>query len=283
MNTLFCFGFGYCAEALARRLVPRGWHIAGTSRTAAGAGRITAMGFAGHVFDGATSKIDLSAVTHVLVSAPPGPDGDPVLRLCAPALRAAPNLRWTGYLSTIGVYGDTGGAWVDEETPPAPKQERSLRRLEAEQAWLAMGGNVQIYRIAGIYGPKRNPLLNLLDGTAQRIAKPGQVFNRIHVADVAQALEAGIERGQPGRVYNLTDDEPAAPDTVIAYAAKLLGMTPPEPVAFENAKLSPMAASFYGDNRRVRNVRLRQDLGVNLLYPTYREGLTALAKEMKTT
>lgn len=286
---LVCFGFGYCAEALACRLDPRHWRIIGTSRTEDGAKTISAKGFEGLVFDGQSVSPELesaiSEANQCLISTPPGTDGDPVLRTCGKLIGDAPQLDRLAYLSTVGVYGDTGGTWVDEDTPPRPTHERSIRRLEAERGWLSLGSAAvhgsQIYRIAGIYGPGRNPLLNLRDGTAQRIVKPGQVFNRIHVADIAQALEAGIERGQPGRVYNLTDDEPAAPDAVIAYAADLLGIAPPEAVAFQDAKLSPMAASFYGDNRRVRNSRLRQELGVDLLYPTYREGLTALAKEIK--
>ncbi len=289
VNHLLCIGMGYSAAAVARLLAPQGWRITGTSRSADGLAAITAMGFQACLFDGAAAGPELAQViaasTHCLVSVAPGAASDPVLAACNEHLAAAPDLRWIGYLSTVGVYGDSGGAWVDEETPPAPRQERTVRRLEVELAWLAFGvaahKSVQIFRIAGIYGPRRNPLLNLLEGTAQRIVKPGQVFNRIHVADIAQGVAAGIERGQPGRIYNLTDDEPAPPDEVIVYAASLLGMPPPPPVPFAEARLSPMAASFYAGNRRVRNERLRQELGVDLLYPTYREGLAALATDLR--
>jgi nucleoside-diphosphate-sugar epimerase len=289
MTRLLAIGLGYSAEAVARLLAPNGWDIGGTSRSAIGVAEIAAKGFAGHVFDGATVNPGLgeaiASATHVIVSVAPGAAADPVLAACRTQLGAAPNLKWIGYLSTVGVYGDTGGAWVDEDTPPAPRQERTIRRLEAEQAWLDFGATthraVQIFRIAGIYGPGRNPLLNLLDGTAQRIVKPGQVFNRIHVADIAQGVMAGIMRGAPGRIYNLTDDEPASPDEVVAHAAALLGMPAPPAVPFGQAKLSPMAASFYADNRRVRNQRLRSELGVTLLYPTYRQGLAALAAQLR--
>jgi nucleoside-diphosphate-sugar epimerase len=289
MSRLLCIGMGYSAEAVARLLAPQGWAVAGTSRTAEGIAGLQAKSWAGHIFDGVSVGPDLAAAlaasTHLLVSVAPGPTGDPVLNACRKLIAAAADLAWIGYLSTVGVYGDTGGAWVDEDTPPLPRQERTIRRVAAEQAWLRMGAPggtiVQVFRLSGIYGPGRNPLVNLLDGSAQRIVKPGQVFNRIHVNDIAQSVIAGIERGQPDRIYNLTDDEPAPPDEVVAYAAGLLGMTPPPPIPFVQARLSPMAASFYADNRRVRNDRMRKELGVNLLYPTYREGLAALATELR--
>ena len=289
MPRLLCIGMGYSADAVARRLAPQGWTIAGTSRSADGAKRVTAEGRSGHCFDGVTVTPDLAEAiqlaTHILVSVAPGTLGDPVLASCVDHLAGSTNLQWIGYLSTVGVYGDTGGAWVDEDTPPNPRQERTIRRVEAERAWLEFGAqyhrSVQIFRIAGIYGPGRNPLLNLLDGSAQRIVKSGQVFNRIHVDDIAQGVAAGLLRGQPGRTYNLTDDEPAAPDDVIAHAAQLLGLEPPPPIPFADARLSPMAASFYADNRRVRNQRLRNELGVDLQYPTYRDGLAALAAELR--
>ena len=289
MTRLLCIGMGYSATAVARLLAAEGWSVAGTSRTDAGASAIAASGFAGHVFDGVTVEPALAgaidSATHLLISVAPGQAADPVLTACRDHLARARNLRWIGYLSTVGVYGDTGGGWVDEDTPPNPRQERTIRRVHAERAWLAFGAethrSVQIFRIAGIYGPGRNPLLNLLDGSAQRIAKPGQVFNRIHVADIAQAVVAGIARGIPGRIYNLTDDEPAPPDEVVACAARLLGMEPPPPIPFAEAKLSPMAASFYADNRRVRNDRLCNELGVQLRYPTYRDGLAALAAGLR--
>ena len=266
MSNLVNFGFGYCAKALSRLMLARHWTVTGTSRSAAGVA-------------------DIAAATHVLVSIPPGAGLDPVLATYRSQLSQAPHIRWIGYLSTIGVYGDTGGAWVDEDTPPDPRHQRSVHRVGAERQWLAFaaaaGRNVQIYRLAGIYGPGRNPLLNVLDGSARRIVKPGQVFNRIHLADIAQALAAGIERGRSKRIFNVTDDEPAPPDAVVAYAADLLGLPKPPEIPFAQARLAPMAASFYADNRRVRNVRLRHELGVQLLYPSYREGLAALATELR--
>jgi len=285
VNTLVCIGFGYCAEALARRLREAGdWFIFGTSRTLEGRRVIAAKGFDGLTFDGEADGIELADVvsraSHMLISAPPDAHGDPVLRALASKLGEAKGLHWLGYLSTIGVYGDSMGDWVDEDAPPHPSHDRALRRLAAEQDWLEFGGregvNVQIFRIGGIYGPGRNALADLKAGRARRIVKLGQVFNRIHVADVALALEAAMLRGRPGRVYNLTDDEPAAPDDVIRHAAELLGIPPPPPVAFEAAALSPMAASFYADNRRVRNSRIKQELGVALRYPSYRQGLADL-------
>ena len=277
------------AGAVARLLAPQDWNIAGTSRSADGADRITAMGYCGHHFDGDTITSDFAQAiqhaTNILVSVAPGTTGDPVLAACRDILSRPNHLQWIGYLSTVGVYGDTGGAWVDEDTPPNPRQERTIRRVDAERAWLEFGVGsqcaVQIFRIAGIYGPGRNPLLNLLDGSAQRIVKPGQVFNRIHVADIAQGVVAGLLRGNPGRIYNLTDDEPAPPDAVIVHAAQLLGLEPPPPIPFADARLSPMAASFYADNRRVRNDRLRNELGVALQHPSYRDGLAALAAELR--
>ena len=285
MNTLLCLGFGYCAEALARRLGSTGnWHIMGTSRSRAGAEAITAKGFDGLEFDGQKISAQLARgllqATHILNSIAPGNDSDRFLTDFGPILTPPGPLRWCGYLSTIGVYGDTGGAWVDEDAPPNPTHERAIRRLGAEQAWLDFGErtgtSVEVFRIAGIYGPGRNVLEDLKAGTARRIIKPGQVFNRIHAADIAQCLAAAMSTGRAGRIYNLTDDEPAPPQDVLLYAANLLGVAPPPPIPFEAAALSPMAASFYADNRRVRNDRIKRELAVSLIYPTYREGLAGL-------
>lgn len=283
MNTLLCLGFGYCAEALARRLPANGnWRITGTARTPGGAKAIAAKSFEGLVFDGATIDASLEKAilqaTHILVSAPPDADGDPVLHACQAHILASKSLTWLGYLSTIGVYGDSGGAWVDEDTPPRPTHERAARRLAAESSWIGQGA--QIFRIAGIYGPGRNALADLREGTARRIVKPGQVFNRIHVADIAQCLDLATRNGRAGRVYNLTDDEPASPEAVFIEAARLLGLPPPAAIPFERAELSPMAASFYTDNRRVRNDRIKTELKVSLRYPSYHEGLAGLLAEI---
>jgi nucleoside-diphosphate-sugar epimerase len=241
------------------------------------------------VFDGATPSPALreavAAATHVLVSIPPSPEGDPVIAALGPALREARSLTWIGYLSTIGVYGDAGGGWVDEATPPGPTSERNRRRVGAEADWLELGRGrgtpVQLFRLSGIYGPGQNAVENVEAGSARRIVKPGQVFNRIHVDDIAGAVRAGIDRPAIGPVINVTDDEPAPPQDVVAYAAALLGLEPPPEIPFEEADLTAMGRSFYGDNKRVSNRRLRQDLGYDLRFPTYREGLRACAAVLR--
>ncbi|MEQ8349324.1 MAG: SDR family oxidoreductase [Sneathiellaceae bacterium] len=287
---LFCFGYGYSAAALARRLLGAGagWQVAGTSRSPDKRAAMAAAGIAAFPFDPAAvdplPKGALDGTTHVLHSIPPdgmGRDGDPVARACLPALSALSPV-WFGYLSTTGVYGDTGGAWVDEDTPCRPRQERSRRRLAAERAWLdaqAAGGlPVHVFRLAGIYGPGRSSLDALRAGRARRIDRPGHLFSRIHVDDIAAALAASIARPSPGRIYNLCDDEPAAPADVTAFAAGLLGLPVPPLLPFERAAadMSPMARSFWADNRRVRNDRLHRELGLRLAYPTYRDGLRAV-------
>ncbi len=293
MSRLFCFGLGYSAQALARRLADKGWIVQGTSSRVAGAVRLAAMGYEAFVFDGIAPgpgiRAALREATHVLVSIPPVAAGDPcdplgdlVLRHHGQDLAEADNLQWIGYLSTIGVYGDRQGEWVDETSALRPTSERSIRRIPAERFWLLLGewsGKcVQIFRLAGIYGPGRSAIESLRAGTAKRIVKPGQVFNRIHVDDIAGILAAAIENGGRHDIYNVTDDEPAPPQDLVAHAARLLGMAPPPEIAFAETKLSEMARSFYSDNKRVRNERIKADLGVGLLYPTYREGLEAIAK-----
>lgn len=236
------------------------------------------------MFDGHTAAPGvtdaLATATHLLVSAGPDDQGDPTLRLHAKDIADAPNLRWIGYLSTIGVYGNTDGQWIEETTSPTPGSVRAKRRLAAETDWLQFarshGKRVQIFRLGGIYGPGRSAIEDVQDGTARRIVKPGQVFNRIHVDDIANVLAAAAEGRGSHDVYNVTDDEPAPPQDVVAYAAELLGMAPPPEVPFEEAPLSPMGRSFYSENRRIRNRRLHDDLGVKLAYPSYREGLEAI-------
>ena len=282
MTRLFCFGFGFSAEALGARLKPKGWRIAGTARSADKVNALAARGVEAYAFPLADPLEALRGTTHVLVSTPPGETGDPALRYVGALGRLTPRPLWLGYLSTTGVYGDHAGGWVDEETPAAPATERGRRRLTAEQAWAAWGRAanvpVAIFRLAGIYGPGRNQLESLRDGTARRIVRAGQVFSRIHVDDIAQVLEASIAKPEAGAIYNVCDDEPAPPHEVIEYAAKLLGVPPPPLERFEDASptMSEMAQSFYSESKRVRNDRIKQDLGVKLLYPTYREGLKAL-------
>ncbi|MEM0936456.1 MAG: SDR family oxidoreductase [Pseudomonadota bacterium] len=279
---LLSLGHGYSARALARRLGSE-WQVIGTTRTEEKAARLTKEGITARIWPGTDLSADIAAATHVLASAGPGSTGDPFLPEIAGPLRKARPV-WVGYLSTTGVYGDHGGAWVDEDTPLVASTERGARRVEAEQAWQALadaaGWPLHIFRLAGIYGPGRGPFAKVARGEARRIVKPGQVFSRIHVDDIAQVLDASIAAPVlGGRAYNLCDDEPAPPQDVLAYAAELLGVPAPPEVPFENAALSPMARSFYAENKRVRNDRIKGELGVRLLYPTYREGLQALRSQ----
>lgn len=290
MNHLFAFGLGYSAQRLAQRLVIDGWTITGTSRTPAGAADIDAKGWNGLVFDGtATNSAITSALataTHALVSIPPDGSGDPALTWHRADLAAAPRLQWVGYFSTVGVYGDHGGAVVDEDTPTTPGSERGRRRCAAEQQWLdfgtTTGKRVTIFRLPGIYGPGRSIIDGLKAGTARRIVKPGQVFNRIHVDDIATAVAAAMTGPTQHAIYNVTDDEPASSEDVIVFAARLLGLPEPAPIALEFANLSAMAASFYAESKRVSNLRMKADLGVTLRYPTYRQGLTAIVEESRS-
>jgi len=272
MPHLFCFGLGFSAQALIRRMLPAGWKISGTNRDGAALEGVTVWRFDGSA---PIPEVALEDVTHLLLSVPPGTDGDPVFKLHQNLL-ARRTFDWVGYLSTTGVYGDRGGDWVDEGSPLAPSTERGRRRLEAEQAWRDLL-DAHLFRLAGIYGPGRNQLVSLQDGTAKRIVKPGQVFSRIHVDDVAGVLAASIAAPNPGRAYNVCDDEPAPPQDVVAFAAELLGMKPPPEIPFAEADLSPMAMSFYAESKRVANRRIKQELGYRFLYPSYREGLRALA------
>ncbi|HJZ32958.1 MAG TPA: SDR family oxidoreductase [Hyphomicrobiaceae bacterium] len=281
---LFCFGCGYTAEALLRRLAPREMTFAGTrSRLPEAAPVLPGLALVAYAGDSAVAAVRqaLQDTTHLLVSIPPDLEGDVVLRHFRDELAALPRLSWVGYLSTVGVYGDCQGAWVDETSPTRPTNERSLRRVQAERAWLSFGDStsrrVEIFRLAGIYGPGRSVIDNLRSGTARRIVKAGQIFNRIHVDDIARTLVAAIDREAGHRIYNVSDDEPAPPQDVVAYAAEMLGVPMPPEVPYAEAELSGLAASFWSESRRVRNDRIRRDLGVELLYPTFREGLRALA------
>ena len=285
MSVLLGIGLGFSAAAVAARLRCAQWRIIGTARTAEGADAIRDLGHEAVIFAGEEPGAGISAAiadaTHLLISAGPDEAGDPVLRHLAGDLARAANLAWIGYLSTVGVYGDHGGAWVDEDTPPQPKSERSIKRLAAEEAWRRFaeerGLPLQIFRLAGIYGPGRSPIDGLKMLKVRYVNKPGQVFNRIHVEDIAATVVAGIHAGKEASgVFNVTDDEPAPPQDVGIFAAGLLGAEPPEIVPWEKAELSPMASSFYEANRRVRNRRIKEVLGVTLAYPTYREGLRAL-------
>ena len=274
-GSLLTLGHGYTASALAASL-RADWKVAGTTRSEAKAESMRAAGVEPIPWDDAEG-VDraIAAADHLLVSLPPGAEGDPVLARHRTALAAAAP-RWVGYLSTTGVYGDRAGGWVDEESAIDPTTDRGRRRADAEAAWLATGLPLHFFRLAGIYGPGRSALDRVREGRARRIVKPGQVFSRIHVADIARTLAASIARPRPGRAYNLADDLPASPQDVIAFAADLLGALLPPEEPFEDADLSPMARSFYAESKRVSNARLKSELGVELLYPNYRVGLRAI-------
>ena len=273
MNTLLSIGHGYSAQALARRLLPQGWQIIGTTRTEAGAKALRATGIEALVWPEADLSGALAKATHLLTSVAPG-DSDPVLQAIGPQI-AGSALKWVGYLSTTAVYGHHNGDWVDETTPLAPTTARGAARVQAEADWTALGLPLHIFRLAGIYGPGRGPFEKVRDGTARRIHKAGQVFSRIHVDDIARVLHAALQRPHPG-IYNVCDDDPASPEDILGLAADMLGLPPPPIVPYEQAEMTPMARSFYAENKRVRNDRIKTVLGVTLDYPTYREGLAAI-------
>jgi hypothetical protein len=286
MATLFCFGLGYSASHYIHEFGGRFDRIAGTVTTREKVAAIAGAGIGGRkveafVFDGTDAPPEVTAAlmdaAALLVLVPPD-DGDPVLRQFASTIAGAPQLQSIVYLSTIGVYGDHGGAWIDETTPPVPISERSRARLAAEKEWQALGArsgkSAAVLRLSGIYGPSQNALLQVARRSAKRIDKPGQVFNRIHAADISGALWHLAYRDLGG-VFNVTDDEPAPPQDVVAYAADLMRQPPPPEIPFDAAQLSPMARSFYGENKRVSNRLMREGLGHQPLYPTYREGLAA--------
>ena len=277
-GTLLSFGHGYSAEALEAHLRPPGWRIIGTTRSEEKLAAMVARGVEPRIWPGANMVPALDAATHLLISAAPTDAGDPVLAELRDAIAArAGQFEWVGYLSTTGVYGDHDGDWVDEDTPLTPATARGIARVEAETAWRTIPClPLHVFRLAGIYGPGRGPFSKVRNGTARRIIKDGQVFSRTHVEDIAQVLAASIARPNPGAAYNVCDDDPAPPQDVIAHAAELLGLPVPEAVAFDDADLSPMARSFYAESKKVRNDRIKDELGVVLKYPDYRAGLAAL-------
>ncbi|MFG6565684.1 SDR family oxidoreductase [Sulfitobacter sp. 1A13421] len=277
-KTLLSLGHGYSARALAARLLPQGWRIIGTTRSREKLDEIAATGVEPMLWPGSDLSSLLQEVPNLLVSAGPGPEGDPVLLdLQDEITAAAPHLRWVGYLSTTGVYGDHGGDWVDETTPLTPSTRRGAARVQAEAAWSAIPGlPLHIFRLAGIYGPGRGPFAKVRKGTARRIIKPGQVFSRIHVEDIAQALDLSLAKPQPGEIYNLCDDDPAPPQDVIGHAAALLSLPLPPAVDFDKAEMTPMARSFYAESKKVRNDHAKAALGWQPIYPDYRSGLAAL-------
>jgi len=284
MNAFF-FGLGYSSTSASIQMRISGQYavIAGTVRTAEKADMLKAEGLNAHVFDGtapgATLGGDLQAATHVILSIAPGEAGDPALLHHRADLDAAKNLEWLCYYSTVGVYGDFGGAWIDESAPLVPRNDRSDRRVFAEQAWRdyaqERGVPLCILRLAGIYGPGRSTFDKLRDGTARRVIKPGQVFNRIHVEDIGRITALAADKRLDG-TFNLADDEPAPPQDLVTYAADLMGIAPPPEVPFEEAEFTPMQKSFYKDNKRVSNAAIKQALGVELLHPNYRQSLKAI-------
>lgn len=283
---LFIFGLGYSGLEIAKLATAEGWSVAGTCTTPDKAARLGREGIEVHLFDGTAPLADeaFGAPSHVLCTIAPGSGGDPALRTCRDLLRRT---RWLGYLSTTGVYGDQGGGWVDETTPARPTQPRSIERLAAEQAWRDIaeecGATLEILRLPGIYGPGRSAIDQVKAGTARRIDKPGQFFSRIHVEDIACAVLAAAGRQGGIELWNVADDLPAPNAEVVAYAFELLGLAVPPAIPWEQAApaLSAMARSFYSESRRIRNDRMKRELGVVLKYPTYREGLTAILSGLR--
>ena len=277
-QTLLSFGHGYSAQALGRLLLRRDWRVIGTSRSEDKAIHLMGSGVEPRIWPGADMIPALDAATHLLISAAPGEDGDPVLNeLQDEIAKRAHQFTWVGYLSTTGVYGDHQGGWVDETTPLTPATKRGIARKKAEAAWAAIPGlPLHIFRLAGIYGPGRGPFAKVRNGTARRIIKPGQVFSRTHVADIAQILDASMMAPNQGAIYNVCDDDPAPPEDVIAFAADLLNLPVPHAEDFATAEMTPMARSFYAESKKVRNDRIKDELGVKLLYPDYKTGLKAL-------
>ena len=276
--TLLSFGHGYSARALSRILLAQDWRVIGTTRNEDKAVGMMNDGIEPRIWPGADMAPALNGATHLLISAAPDDAGDPVLAALHDEIAArAGQFEWVGYLSTTGVYGDHGGDWVDETTPLTPSTKRGIARVQAESAWAAIPDlPLHIFRLAGIYGPGRGPFAKVRAGTARRIIKTDQVFSRTHVADIARVLAASIRNPNPGAVYNVCDNDPAAPQDVIGYAADLLGLPLPPAEDFETAEMSPMARSFYAESKKVRNDRIKNELGVELLYPDYRSGLKAL-------
>lgn len=279
---LFCFGYGYSCDYLGYELQRLGgWTLGGTTRDPEKRRGLLARRIRTQIFDYNYPLADADAilreVTHLLISTPPDDDGDPVFNVHASDIAHMPNLQWVGYLSTTGVYGDRAGGSVDENSEIRPSSKRGSRRAVAEQQWLSLyreyGLPIHIFRLAGIYGPGRSALDSVRAGVARRIDKPGQVFNRIHVEDIAQTLIASMNNSNPGAAYNLADDDPRPSHEVIRYACELLGLNVPPLIPFNEADMAPIALSFYKDNKYVLNNRIKQELGVILKYPNYKVGL----------
>lgn len=282
-NHLFCFGHGYCCDYLGHDLLKEenGWRISGTTRDHEKRDALRKRGIKTYIFDEHSPLPDalyiLRDVTHILISTPPGNAGDPTFLAHGHDICKLPSIKWVGYLSTTGAYGDRGGGWVDENSELRPTTIRGSRRAKAEMQWLSLYKShnlpVHIFRMAGIYGPGRCALDSVRSGIARRIDKPGHAFSRIHVEDIVQVLKASIANPAPGEIYNLSDDEPAPSHVVIEYACKLLGIPAPPLIPYDKADLAPIARSFYADNKRIKNDKIKNDLGIELKYKNYKEGL----------
>ena len=285
---LFCFGFGYVADYLTRALKTEdeSWRILGTTRDPIKRSALKDRGYQIYLFDDDHPVVHptyaLEDVTHILISTPPKDDGDAVFNMHAEDIIKLPNLEWIGYLSATSVYGDRGGGWVSEKSEVKPNNKRGSRRAKAEEQWRKAarihGIPLHVFRLAGIYGPGRNALDSIRAGIARRISKPGHAFNRVHIDDIIQVLMASIKAPNPGQVYNVADDNPAESQEVTAYAAYMLGIDPPPLVPLEEANLPPMAMSFYKDNKRVDNTKIKEELGVELLHPDFKSGMQACLK-----
>lgn len=279
---LFCFGLGYTARRLVPRLRALGVRVSGTTRGAGTASGWAALGIEAHVFDGSrpVGAGALEGVTDILISVPPGPFGCPALIAHRPQIAALPDLRWIGYLSSTAVYGDCGGEWIDETRSLAPGSPDAIGRVASETAWSALAASRRVacdlLRVSGIYGPGRSALDQIRSGRARAIVKPGQVFNRIHVDDIAGAVLAAMRAPGRRRVTNLADDCPAPTSEVLLHAARLLGLPPPQVVPLAEADLPPMMAGFYAENRRILNAGLKSLPGFVLGHPDYRAGLAAI-------
>ncbi|MEM7618524.1 MAG: SDR family oxidoreductase [Pseudomonadota bacterium] len=281
---LFCFGYGYTCDYLGHELQNTGgWSIAGTTRDSEKKEKLTARNIDAHIFNYAHPLADplhiLEGTTHLLISTPPGDEGDPSFNIHAKDISKISTLEWIGYLSTTGVYGNRDGGWVSEDDELIPTSQRGSRRVNAEEQWLSLSASlnipVQVFRLAGIYGPGRSALDSIRAGVARRIEKPGHAFSRIHVEDIVQVLMASIAKPHTNAAYNVCDDHPAPSHEVIEYACELLKRPAPPLIAFEEADLAPITRSFYADNKRVRNDKIKNELGVDLKYKTYKEGLEA--------
>lgn len=279
---LLNLGHGYTAQALSDIVTQHGWTVTAATRSDEKWDELNAKGYHAKRWSDISAQ-DIQNATAILLSAAPKSNGDPVFNALPDVFRGPlPNLKWVGYLSTIAVYGDHGGAWIDETTPLTPSSTRGQYRFEAENTWLSLTHlPVHVFRLGGIYGPDRGPFEKVRAGKSRRIIKPGQVFNRAHVDDIATALWASIQLPTEGEAYNIVDNEPAPPQDVLSYAAELLNLPPLEDVDFATADMSPMARAFYDENKRVRNTKLKSALGWEPRYPTYREGLEAILAQMQ--